>query len=228
MSPALWRDVESDDPYFVLWWVICLIASWLLAKEPGYYGSKLHALVNDRIFLQGVRHKGQESSLVSRGWSLMAYAILGLILAGTVDFQASWTTQILKGSGRVLFLVLGWALLLGTAVGLWAGLLRLLAWIAEFEEGFLWLKASFNLFLHVLIPALLLIALVLRFGTQPWVQMSHSIALGLMAMAIGFRWLRLLVLAKELSMNRLFLLIFYICTFELIPVLVIVSNQTHG
>lgn len=228
MSAAIWRATESTDSYFILWWIFGLMASWLLAKEPGYYASKLHALVNDRIFLQGIRHKGHESSLVSRGWTLMAYAMVGLILAGSTHFEVSWIPVIPEGPWTALLRVVVWTLLLGMVLGIWVGLLRLGAWIAEFEEGFLWLKAGFTLVLHICIPVMLVIALVTRFGNETWVQMAYASTLGLLPITMGFRWVRLLMLAKELSMNRLFLMIFYICTFELIPSLVIALNQTHG
>jgi hypothetical protein len=199
-----------------------------LAKEPAYYGSKLHALVNVRIFLQGIRHKTQESSLVSRGWTLIGYAIPGLVLADSTHFQVSWMPQIQEGLVQVPYRLTVWTLFLGAAIGIWEGFLRLWAWVAEFEEGFMWHKASFTLVCHVLIPVVLVMALVARFGTDPWVQGTHAIAIGLLAITIGFRWARLLFLAKELAKNRLFLMIFYICTFEIIPILIIALNQTHG
>jgi len=224
MSPAVLKGTESSDPHFALWWVLCLLASWLLAKEPTYYGGKLHALINYRIFLQGIRQKGQESGLVSWGWTLIGYATLGLIMVGSTNFHVTWMPKIPEGFGQVPIWVLMWTIALVIAFMVWAGWLRLWAWVAEFAEGFLWLKASFNLVFHVLIPVLLWISLIYRFGTNRWVTVAYATSGVLLALTIGFRWVRLLRLAKEFSMNRLFLMIFYICTFEIIPILMIAMN----
>ena len=221
MSPGLWRGTEPYDSYFILWWLIGVFASWMLAKEPGYYGGKLHALINYRIFLQGIRQKGQESSLMSKGWTLVGYASLGLTLAGQPHIQKkmAWLLPESLGQGPVFVLV--WIILLSIATRFWAGFLRLWAWVAEFDEGYLWLKASFIGVFHALIPFILVLPLLTRFGTASWIAWTYAIALGLLGLAVCYRWVRLIRLANELSIHRLFLMVFYICTFEIIPITMI-------
>jgi len=221
MSPGIWRGIESSDSYFILWWLVGILASWLLAKEPGYYGSKLHALINYRIFLQGIRQKGQESSLISKGWTLVGYSSLGLTLTGLPHFQRILWPLLPEALRNDPVLVLLWIIVLSIASGFWGGFLRVWAWVAEFDEGFLWLKASFYGVFHALIPFMLVLPLLTRFGTPSWIAWAYALSLGLLGLAVGFRWVRLLRLANELSIHRLFLMVFYICTFEIIPITMI-------
>lgn len=221
MSPGIWRGIESSDSYFFLWWLIVILASWLLAKEPGYYGGKLHALINYRIFLQGIRQKGQESSLIAKGWTLVGYSSLGLILTGLPHFQRILLSLLPEAFGKDPVLVLLWIIVLSIFSGFWSGFLRVWAWVAEFDEGYLWLKASFYGVFHALIPFMLVLPLLTRFGTPSWVAWAYGISLVLLGLAVGFRWVRLLRLANELSIHRLFLMVFYICTFEIIPITMI-------
>jgi hypothetical protein len=231
MGPVVWRVVETSEPHFALWWFFCWCSAWLLTKEPGYYAEKLHSLVNYRIFLQGIRQKNQDSGMISWGWTLLGFGTLGLILMGSTNVHILSAFGI-RGipSGFALFPlgVMLWILVLGIAMNLWSWWLRLWGWVTDFSEGFRWVKATVQLSFHVLIPIILLLALVIRYGTPHWITSAYVLSGGLMAMTLGFRWVRIFRLSKEDSLNHLLLMIFYICTFEIIPILGIAMKLRHG
>lgn len=155
-------------------------------------------------FLQGIRQKGLESSLISKGWTLVGYSSLGLTLTGLPYFQRILVSMLPEASGNAPVLVLLWIIVLSIVSGFWAGFLRVWAWVAEFDEGYLWLKASFYGVFHALIPYMLVLPLLIRYGTPSWIAWTYAISLGLLGLAVGFRWVRLLRLANELSIHRLF------------------------
>ncbi len=228
MSPSHWRGVEFADAHFALWWVYTLTASCFLAKEPSFMLGRLHSLFNFRIFLQAMRHKGNEVGVLSTGWSLIGIGALGLLL---LDYRSvdDFFFMLLPSEWRILpIMIFVWTIGVWVVFVVWSWWIKLLAWVANFPESALWLKSSINLVFHVWVPIILGLALLAGYGSSLW-AFAATLATGvLVVITIGYRWIRLMRLAFEYSRDHVFLMIFYICTFEIIPILVFALNFRYG
>lgn len=228
MNPFEWKAFESADVHFALWWIFTLTASWFLAKEPSFMLGRLHSLFNFRIFLQAMRHKSNDAGVLTTGWSLIGIGALGLLLMDTSPVHDLFFI-LLPNELRILpIMIFLWTIGIWAAFVVWFWWIKLLAWVADFPESALWLKSSIFLVFHVWLPLLLGLALITRYGSPQWVLAAALLSGILVMITFGFRWIRLLRLAFEYTRDHLLLMIFYICTFEIIPVLVFALNIKHG
>lgn len=222
--------VPSTAPgtwFFSVWWILWILLSILVGRDPSYYPSRLHQLVNYRIFMQSVRSRHAESQWQRWGWGLLWALGLGLTL-----------TQILGGPpvpawGNALasypFLVpLVWFLVLIMLAWVFDGWLRLLGWAVEWEEMVHAMRQGSRVLSHLWVPLFLLWALVLAFGNTHWKSYSSQGFGALLLLSLVLRWVRQGRMAYEFGTDRLLLLIFYICTFEILPLTLLAHLILHG
>jgi len=220
-------SATSGTWFFSVWWILWLLLSLLVGRDPSYYPSRLHQLVNYRIFMQSVRSRHAESPWQRWGWGLIGALGLGLTL-----------TQILGGPplpgwgiAFATYPFLGplvWFLALILMSWLFDGWLLLLGWAVEWEDMVHATRHGSRLLFHLWVPLFLLWALILAFGNPSWTSYSSQVFGVLLLLSLVLRWIRQSRMAFEYGTDRLLLLIFYICTFEILPLTLLAHFILHG
>jgi hypothetical protein len=108
------------------------------------------------------------------------------------------------------------------------GWLRLLGWAVEWEEMVHAMRQGSRVLSHLWVPLFLLWALVLAFGNTHWKSYSSQGFGALLLLSLVLRWVRQGRMAYEFGTDRLLLLIFYICTFEILPLTLLAHFILHG
>jgi len=213
--------------FFGLWWFLWLVLAVLVARDPSYYPSRLHQLVNYRIFMQNVRAKHPYLGWYRWGWGgvlALGGALVFTQLLGMPPIPGLNSSAFAESVGATLLWMVG-LVLAGWLVHAWQGLL---GWAVEWQEMVQATRLWSRLLSHLWLPLVLLWALVLGFGDTPLKQ-GINLGLGsLLLLTLFFRWVRQGRIAAEFGLDRLLLMIFYICTFEILPLTLLAHFILHG
>jgi hypothetical protein len=218
---------SASSWYFAFWWILWLILAALVARDPSYYPSRLQQLVNYRIFMQNVRSKHPYHGWYRWGWGgilALGGALVLTNLAGRPPVPDIGGLTFLQKEWAPILWMLG-LVLAGWLLNVWLGLL---GWAVEWQEMVQATRLWTRLLSHIWLPWVLLWALVLGFGDNP---LKKGVNLGfgaLILVTLVFRWFRQGRIASEFGADRLLLLIFYICTFEILPLTLIAHYILHG
>jgi hypothetical protein len=121
-----------------------------------------------------------------------------------------------------------WFLALILMSWLFDGWLLLLGWAVEWEDMVHATRHGSRLLFHLWVPLFLLWALILAFGNPSWTRYSSQVFGVLLLLSLVLRWIRQSRMAFEYGADRLLLLIFYICTFEILPLTLLAHFILHG
>lgn len=213
--------------FFSVWWVLWILVAFLVARDPSYYPSRLYQLVNYRIFMQSVRSRHAYSEWQRWGWGILLAMGLGLTLAQIPGGLAvPGLEKSLVAWPWLLFLV--WFLVLILAAWVFDTWLRFLGWAVEWEEMVHGMRLWSRVLSHLWVPLVLLWALVLAFGNSSWKVYTSGFLGVLLLVSLLIRWFRQGRMAYEFGQDRLLLLIFYICTFEILPLTLFAHYILHG
>jgi len=216
---------------WMLWWVLLLLSAFVLARNQGFYPTCLHALVNSRIFLQQIRSRNVEGELTGRLWDGLFYVALAWLLLPTLPPETgefdlldlvvpSFAAKLLRLLGISFLLWLG-----VRGINAWAGLW---GWSLDWNEWFSWYKGWNEVLIRFWLPLLLVGALPLMVHEQATNQVWFLAGGALLVGTVIWRWLRLFQLTYAHAGDRLFFLVFYICTFEILPLLILTKIRLNA
>jgi hypothetical protein len=224
------QAVPSTAPgtwFFSVWWILWLLMSILVGRDPSYYPTRLHQLVNYRIFMQSVRSRHADSELQRWGWGVLLALGLGLTMTQILGGPPvpGWGDALVSFPFLAPFFWFLALILMSWAFDAW---LRLLGWAVEWEEMVHAMRHGSRALSHLWVPLFLLWALVLAFGNPLWKSYISSGFGVLLLVSLFMRWFRQGRMAYEFGTDRLLLLIFYICTFEILPLTLLAHFILHG
>ncbi|MBL7941667.1 MAG: DUF4271 domain-containing protein [Flavobacteriales bacterium] len=203
----------ADDWMFALFLFVLVVLAWVRVRTPGYFSRLLNMFTNDRLMRQALQE--ENVSLRPDAAITFCYYLLGALLLVHLSALFGWKTGI--SSSPLNFLLFFTGLL--SAYSVKPALLRFVGWLVRFREGieeYARIISHFNrvLMLVLLVPLMLMTYLPIQVAvTLAWV------ALGLVVSVLIYRLWRGVQAAADARIPLTYIL-FYICTFEFLPLLV--------
>ncbi len=182
-------------------------------SSPGKFNKALNALTNIRLMRQMIR---EETSVVRHQFMLLAVFCLNasLIIYLILKYQEIAVPYL---SGVVLYLAI--VLSIGVLYSLKSLFIRTVEFLSNGDHGLE--EYHHNVFLVARVFGLVLFPVALIFAYSPLNYFSAFLwaTIGLTLLAFTFRTLRGFMNSLHAG-NSLFYIFFYICTFEILPILV--------
>jgi Domain of unknown function (DUF4271) len=200
------------------WMALVFVAAILLIirvriSSPGKFNMALNAIVNIRLMRQMIR---EETSMIRHQFMLLSVFCLSSAMLVYLLFKyAGVQVPYLQGPILYLALVFGF----GVLYGLKSILIQLVRFMANGDYGLEEYHHNVFLVLRVLGLVFFPISLVLAYSPVDWLPYFLWAALILTGIAFIFRTMRGLLNSLRAGVS-LFYIFFYICTFEILPILV--------
>lgn len=182
-------------------------------SSPGKFNMALNAVINIRLMRQMIR---EETSMIRHQFMLLSVFCLSSGMVVYLLFK-QLNIEIPHLHGPLLFLAL--TLGFGILYGLKSILIQLVQFMANGDFGLEEYHHNVFLVLRVLGLAFFPISLVLAYSPVDWIPYFLWTILILTCIAFLFRTFRGLLNSLRAGVS-LFYIFFYICTFEILPILV--------
>lgn len=220
--PVLKGSRLRKDIQFGILWVLGLFGSWLIRKSQVNLIGYFNILFNGHWQKNSISVSFSRSSLYDAGWFFCSLTCITVwcseLYVSFIDIHLSYIQsfgfqELLPTLLMILFII--------ASTMLWAFGVQWIFWTLGWQEPGFWLPRFHMNSLRLGFPIWLILAYLYLFGTNDTQLFSKITFWVLGGVLVTLRWIRALILTWKKHPERLFLMLFYICTFEILPILVL-------
>ncbi len=217
LTPSELEKGHHAENRFVFWYLLlsCLLLAIILNTRIRLISLSYSSLLNPNMMRLFLRDEGSRSGL----YLFILYAIFW-INATTVFYYTGLRMGLEQGHTS-------WLIILGVIIVL---LCLRHAGLYLFGKIFLVTRDtvlySFTIMIYYIFLGIILISfnIIVAFGPEPWHNILLNITLSIFVLFVFVRFIMGLRIISAYLSNRLFQTFLYLCTFEIVPVLILIKS----